>query len=309
MKTPDNKEPLLKVLKEFETTLNEHGYGFQYAVLNKVKELHTQERSALSDQASEFPVAVGPDDKHNTKIDFVGLRLAKLPPGTDEEHAPIIFLLAECKRANPKYSDWCFIRAPFTRNTGLANSLVLEAGVVDSNYHPPILMRAIQYPSQTTNFFHLGVSIKTDKKGNKYGDIGNDAIEGAASQSMRGLNGFVNFISQKTSVVGLNQSFYLFPVIFTTAGLWTSDADLSKADLESGNIDPAVLGALQPCDWLFYEYNQSPTLKHSVGNVESPANVGDCLQQDYVRTIAIVSWRKIESFMIWLSHLKVLPLR
>jgi hypothetical protein len=308
MKAPDDKEPFLKVLKEFETTLNEHGYGFQYAVLNKVKELHNQERSAFSVQASEFPVAVGPDDKHNTKIDFVGLRLAKLPPGTDEQGAPIIFLLAECKRANPAYSDWCFIRAPFTRNTGLANSLVLEAGVINQ-YHPGLLTRAIQYPCQTTNFFHVGVAIKTDKKGNKHGDIGNDAIEGAASQSMRGLNGFVNFIKRKTSIIGHNQPYYLFPVIFTTAGLWTSDADLSKADLESGDIDPAVLGALRPCDWLFYEYNQSPTLKHSVPNVESQASVGECLQQDYVRTIAIVSWRNIEQFMIWLSHLTVPPLR
>ena len=88
-------------------------------------------------------------------------------------------------------------------------------------------------------------------------------------------------------------------MIFTTAGLWTYDADLSKADLASGN----VLDALQPCDWLFYEYNQAPTLKHSLRYLESPSTLGDTLQQDYVRTIAIVSWRKIEDFMIWLSHL------
>src|SRR6266542_710648 len=265
MKAPDDKESLLK---EFETTLNQHGYGFQYAVLEKVKELYAQERSAFSVEASEFPVAVGPDERNNTKIDFVGLRVAKLPQDGEKTVEPKMFLLAECKRANPTYSDWCFIKAPFTRRTGLANSLVLEAGVVDSYYHRPMLMRAIEYPTQTTAFFHLGIPVKTDQKGNKTGDKGDDAIERAASQSMRGLNGFANFISQRPSVVGLNQSFYLFPVIFTTAALWTYDADLSEADLESGHIVSAGPDAFQPCDWLFYEYNQSPTLKHSLGNME-----------------------------------------
>ncbi len=300
MKTPNDKEP---ILKEFEKTLNEHGYGFQYAVLNQVREMHNSGRSAFCVEASEFPVAVGPDDKNNTKIDFVGLRLSELPQDGDKRVGPKMFLLAECKRANPAYSDWCFIRAPFTRRTGLANSLILEGGIINSEYYP--IMRALQYPTQTIDFYHLGVPIRTDQRGNTTGAKGDDAIERAASQSMRGLNGFANFIKHRPGTVGARESFFLFPVIFTTAGLWTSNADLSKADLESGNMDPSGLDSFQPCDWLFYEYNQSPTLKHSLGYADSPATLGESLQQDYVRTIAIVSWRKIESFMIWLSHLRV----
>src|SRR5262249_37625996 len=155
---------------------------------------------------AEFPVAVGPDDKHNTKIDFVALRTAKLPPGSDGGLGPRMFLLAECKRANSDYTDWCFIKAPFTRRTGLANSLVIEAGAIRGHLPQPI-MRTIQSLAQTTNFYHLGIPIKTDRKtgkrtGPKENDRtapkANDAIEKAASQSMLGLNGFANFIKNRT---------------------------------------------------------------------------------------------------------------
>jgi hypothetical protein len=298
VKTRD-KEP---VLKASVTTLNEHGYGFQYAVLQKVSALFDSGQSSFKVEGSEFPVAVGPDDKKNTKIDFVAIRLGKMPAHTDKGRGPKLFLLAECKRANPAYSDWCFIKAPFTRRIGMANSLVLEGGIIISS-HPEPIMRTIQYVTQETNFYHLGIPLKTDRRGNTTGPAGDDAIEKAALQSMLGLNGFANFIKNRTGVVGAGMSFFLVPVIFTTAGLWTYNTDLSKADLETGNVGPPAIDDLQPCDWLFYEYNQSPTLKHSLANMESGSTIGDCLQWDYARTIAIVSWRKIEDFMIWLSHL------
>jgi hypothetical protein len=66
-----------------------------------------------------------------------------------------MLLLAECKRANPGLSNWCFIRTPFTRRTGLANSLVLEAGIVNLEYQP--VMRKIQYPTNKTEFFHIAL--------------------------------------------------------------------------------------------------------------------------------------------------------
>src|SRR5262245_52932733 len=185
MTTSNAKQSLLN---EFETTLNEHGYGFQYAVLQKVKELHDSEQSSFCVEGAEFPVAVGPDDKHNTKIDFVALRTTRLPPGSDGGRGPKMFLLAECKRSNPDYTDWCFIKAPFTRRTGLANSLVIETGLIRGHLPQPI-MRTIQSLAQTTNFYHLGIPIKTDRKtgkrtGPKENDRtapkANDAIEKAA---------------------------------------------------------------------------------------------------------------------------------
>jgi hypothetical protein len=285
-------------LKGFEDTLNRHGYGFQHAVLKKVADMRTStpQLSAFSVEVAEFPVEA---DK-NTKIDFIAQRIAPLPYPGNHGVCPRMFLLAECKRVNPALSNWCFIRAPFTRRTGYANSLTLEVGRVDSKY--VLAMQHIHCPTNLNLSFHLGLPIKSDQKGDSCSDSGRDAIEDAATQSMRGLNGFVNFIKRAPGVIGPDNSFVLLPVIFTTAKLWTSDDDLSKADIESGNLDILKHGSLQSREWLFFEYNQSPTLKHSVEYTEHPADLSEWLQQDFIRTIVIVSVKGIEGFMTWISH-------
>jgi hypothetical protein len=243
----------------------------------------TPQLSAFSVEVAEFPVEA---DK-NTKIDFIGQRIAPLPYPGDHEVGPRMFLLAECKRVNPAFSNWRFIRAPFTRRNGYANALTLEMERVDSKYD--LVMQHIHYPTNLNLSFHLGLSIKSDQKGDPCGDSGRDAIEDTATQSMRGLNGFVNFIKRAPGVIGPDNAFLLLPVIFTTVGLWTSDDDLSKADIESGNLDISKHGSLQSREWLFFEYNQSSTVKHSAEYTEHPATLSDWLQQDSIRTIAIVS--------------------
>jgi hypothetical protein len=288
-----------RVLKSFEEALDKHGYGFHYAVLKKTIDLHDADpkRYAFFFEASEFPVGAG---GNNTKIDFV-LHHSSLLRYSDS--APIwsrMFLLAECKRANPALSNWCFIRAPFTRRTVYANPLVLEAGTVNSMHRP--VMRNIQNPISTTEIFHIALPIKSDQKGDSSGE-GRDVIEQAATQSMRGLNGFVNFIRHSPEVIGAGNRFILLPIIFTTAELWGSDADLKRADLESGKLDISTGGSFRSYEWLFLEYNQSPTLKHTAEYADRPASLRDSLEQDYVRTIAVVSAKGIESFMEWASNL------
>ena len=80
----------------FEKILNNQGYGFQYAVINKVQELARNNESPWISPVPEFPVEV---QGYGTRIDFV-LR---------NKHHPY-YLIAECKRANPSLSDWCFIK-------------------------------------------------------------------------------------------------------------------------------------------------------------------------------------------------------
>jgi hypothetical protein len=152
----DNNSKDQRVLKGFEKALNEHGYGFHYAVLKQTMDLYdaTPQHSAFFFEAAEFPVESG---GNNTKIDFVLQRIAPLPHSGDAEFGSRMFLLAECKRVNPALSNRCFIRAPFTRRTGCSNALVLEAGVVNSSYQP--VMRKIQYPTNRTEFFHIALPI------------------------------------------------------------------------------------------------------------------------------------------------------
>jgi hypothetical protein len=107
------------VHKVFEETLNTHGYSFQYAVVELIEQLRIQSKSYWYFERAEVPVDVrGP----GTRIDFVLSRLST-PYG---QKASQYQILAECKRTNPVYSDWCFVRAPYVKLAPSAPSLVLK---------------------------------------------------------------------------------------------------------------------------------------------------------------------------------------
>src|SRR6478735_5376161 len=105
LRKPANPE---EIQKEFQEALNEEGFGFHYAVLGLMQDLVEQRKSWWRLVRAEFPVMV---NGSATRIDFV-LRRADQYGRSD---LPLFYMLAECKRANPAYSDWCFVQAPFTR--------------------------------------------------------------------------------------------------------------------------------------------------------------------------------------------------
>jgi hypothetical protein len=98
MKSPNPDQNIEKLEKSLQKVLDSHGYGFQYAVVEKIKEIYDMQRLWLFEVA-EFPVATR---GHETRIDFV------IKPSD-----ALFYLIAECKRVNPSFSDWCFIRAPY----------------------------------------------------------------------------------------------------------------------------------------------------------------------------------------------------
>ena len=86
------------------------------------------------------------------------------------------------------------------------------------------------------------------------------------------------------------------PVIFTTANLWVSDINLSSAELNNGNVDVSKI-KLEPKNWVYYHYAQSPNIKHPFENCEKREELSDILYLDYTRTIPIVNSRGIETFL------------
>jgi hypothetical protein len=93
------------------------------------------------------------------------------------------------------------------------------------------------------------------------------------------------------------------PVIVTTAELWTTETDLAGAELESGMLDKQ-LGGVERRDWLWFQYHQSPGLRHraktyfdSLGAPESREGLAPVLDEEFARAIAIVSPGGIESFV------------
>ena len=85
-------------------------------------------------------------------------------------------------------------------------------------------------------------------------------------------------------------------MIFTTARLLATDTDLSAADPKSGELSE-LASALEERDWLWYDYPQSPGLKHSIPSMNKSSDLREVLFHDYIRRIAVVSPAGLEAFL------------
>ena len=217
-------------------------------------------------EAHEFPVQV---KGTGTKIDFI-LKTVTY----NERHE--CFLLAECKRVNPSLSDWCFLRTPRLTSDELA--LIEQVTFTDDGRivpGPPD--RTPYFPKVDSNDssrrpYHVGLELRNREEQGESVGSGRGEIEGAATQLLRGLNGFVEFLSANPHAVrvpppglgvGRDRKISILPVIFTTASLWTTAVELGRADLSTGNFDVADLKPTR-IKWLRYRYHQSPGIKHDV---------------------------------------------
>ena len=278
-----------EISRLFGAQLNSHGYGFHFRVIKEATNLANQRDSLWRFVASEVPVSVRGED---TRIDFVMKRA----------QSPAFYLLAECKRANPALSNWCFAKSPYVhvnRADNLEQVMIECLELFDSPAHTPKKFKSAATKwASAPNVCHIALDIKASEQGDKH-DSGRNAIERAASQIMRGLNGMVELLPQHPEMFRQHRILFL-PVIFTTAKLWLSDADLSSADLETGKIDFSDAG-FKRVDWVSYQYHLSPGIKHSYWMGNGPSELPDLMDLDFIRTIPIVSPEGLGSFLQWSS--------
>lgn len=285
MSSTDDRQDLLA---SFGKVLNSHGHAFQYAVLKAAQDLFQSGESLWVFEASEFPVAV---QGSSTRIDFV----LKKRLDSMEKQVPF-YMVAECKRANPAIAAWCFAKAPYVRRNRASEPCILEhVEIDDTGYlngcgiaHHPV-----------DNPFHLALEVRTNDKGDKAG-AGRGAIEEAATQVCRGLNGLVETIVKLFQYPGVPHQADFIPAIFTTAALWVTDADLTATQLSTGEIDLSGFG-FRRVPWLIYQYHMSPGIKNYVQlkyHVDGPAEYMDF---EYVRSIAVVDSQSVAQFLRWAS--------
>lgn len=320
----ENKKNIVR--KYLEEELRKNGFGFQYAVVKKVNELF-QNSSAFFPEVVEFPISI---QGKESKIDLILRRY----PNHKSGYNPFI-IIGECKRANPAWSTWCFIQTPSFRNNHIENlslgnsskSLFLESfepklktqesDVLEMNH---LFTKVSQ---NSSDFFDLSFAIKTNEKGENLAK-GKDDIEDAVTQVLRGLNGFIDYSLNSSNWTSLafeqslnaknwynnsqkslnDLSIIFLPVIFTTAELWASDIDLSNSDLEKGNVN-LPKESLKKRDWILYQYNQSPSLRHPFNIRQDKDKLSDILELGFRRTVAIVNSSGIASFLQWASDLVV----
>ena len=302
-----NNPPSNDVSAGLKKIVDRHGFNFQFAVLNEALQLGKAGIPTWGWDyvAHEFPVEV---KGSGTKIDFILKTILY-----NESHE--CFLLAECKRADPKLSNWCFLRTPRLKKdeealleqvTVLKNGNVITGEPNRSPYLP-----TVDNGGDLARPYHLGLELKSRQEKGDAGGGGRDAIEQAATQLLRGLNGFVVLLHQHPYIVGRpphgiikpeGRRISFLPVIFTTANIFTTEVELGQADLRTGKLTVEELNAT-PAKWVRYRYHQSPGITHSIDaadkseSVLGPDTLLELLDRSYARDIIIVGATAVGEFL------------
>jgi hypothetical protein len=135
----------------FHKLLNQHGHGFHYAVLREAHRLFDQGLSRWGFVTDEFPVSIRGVD---TRIDFV------LQHASNSR----LYIIAECKRANPALANWCFLRAPYARRSEgiyvdhLSWTVSGEMDIVE-----------VTNVGYTAEAYHIGLEARTGSLGDSAG--------------------------------------------------------------------------------------------------------------------------------------------
>ena len=290
-------EPQDTLAKQLGLVLNEHGHAFHYTVLRVINEIVSKQYAAWRLVGTEIPVEVR---NQQTKIDFILERRYQWP-----DHSAY-YLLAECKRINPAFSNWCFIKAPYVRDRLPSTNVFWE----QAQRGPSMHVGASSVRSSTSEQhapYHIAIELKSNQAGDKTNTKFGGAIEEPAGQVLRGSNGMLEFLSKNPEPLDRTKGIVIVPTIFTTANLWVCDADLSTADLATGNLDTSAL-RLDKRPWLLYEYNMGPGLKHTLSmqdNVPRGNELATIVEREYVRTIAVVNSAGIQSYFQWLEYFSI----
>ncbi len=238
--------------------------------------------SEWTPRVSEFPVSL---DNQHSRTDFV-----------IKHRAQPIYLVAECKRANPALAAWCFIQASYVPihewSTG-ANIEGLQQMIVSGGRG--VFSRLWHIGSAPDDIYHLGLPFKTNALGDPCAQ-GREDIESAVGQLCRAVNGLINFFYHRQQLFNIEDGVAFLPVLFTTAKLYVTDFALGNADPQTGDLDLSQ-HPVQERQWLFYHYHQSQGLKHHVPTSGPSRTLEDVLYYDYVKTIAIVNIDGVEAFL------------
>jgi hypothetical protein len=200
-----------------------------------------------------------------------------------------------------KYSHWCFVEAPFVRRKRLYELFFVDRVQLRNRCGPRVVVGSgdLDY-NIADRAYHIGLVVKNPEGKGDSNRSDPDAVEKAATQVCRGLNGLIELLGKKPGLWEMDTSTQpekvLIPVIFTTAKLYVSECDLSVADISTGQC------AISDCefrevDWLFYQYHLSPGIKHTATRDKECKEIAELLHYECVRTIPIVTAHGVPKFL------------
>jgi len=236
----------------------------------------------------EFPVEVrGRDTKLDMVLEYT--RTTTVGPGR-------LLAVAECKRANPAFVDWCFARGI----AGAVRDLVVDRLRYQA-IHEASGAKAGYAVLFTDEVWDVAYPLKSKEKGDGGGE-GRDVINSAVTQVLRGVNGLLEHLA-KNETTGLEHArpsvVYVVPVIFTTARLWTSDQQLNEASLADGNMP--LLSNLRETPWVWLQETVSHGIRHSLqlDPLQRPVPDGlhGQLAHRFTRHVAVVNAMHARAFL------------
>jgi hypothetical protein len=261
--------------EQLSAALNSHGHGFHYRIIKEADDLFCQNVGPAAQkwgfEVAEFPLEAG---GKNTRVDLI-LQSRETP----------VYLVVECKRANPAYSNWCFARAPYVRRNHDGGEFVAERIRFEND-------RLVSGGAVTRLLggkgYDIALQLKAENPGDKHGK-GHDVIEEAVTQVLLAANGLVDAFHREPQLIAKHRQAVVVPIIVTTANIWTTEKNLSETDIGDGTITGTPL-AVQEAKWVQYRYPQSPTLRHTV---ERPAqtsfdSLSSWLLGEHIRSIVVV---------------------
>jgi len=290
----DEKRNPLDLGEDYRKVLNRHGYAFQYSLIRFIENANIQSQPEWVLEATEYPVRV---QDMQTRIDFV-LR----------KRMPVVYLIAECKRVNLAFANWCFARSDFAQRPSAPDKVIFQSAWVAPLSTSLVNVKPLDstkrmltgvIATEVAPVYRVGLQVKSNQVGDKDGK-NTDAIEDAAGQVCKGLNGLIEFFKSQRERLPQGEKLYFLPVIFTTAKLWTTDVDLALAGIDKGEFESGAV-TLKESSWIWYQYNLSPALKHTLPtdgeNSRDPFDLSSTLEQEFSRSIAIVSVKGVKDFL------------
>lgn len=277
MGEPDGPDPVL-----YRQAMREHGHAFHYAVIAAIERASRENGLGWRFMASEVPLSLNGDEVH---ADFIFQNGAR-------------FLIGECKRVNPAYSEWLFGRTRYT-TAGKPTLATVEELFAPSPQvaRPHVRPKEVAHAELT---YQVGISVKTQKKGE--GCVSDrTAIEECVKQVSRAAGGFSELCADNIGLLGPGLHAVMVPAIFTTSSLCVCNRDVELSDLATGELSPDATFSRRP--WLWFQRGLNPTLRAHLGGryvCEEAPTWSAYFARSSVRSVAIVNAGGIEHF---LSHL------
>lgn len=278
-----------RVGKSLETLLNVHGYNFQYAVLRRLEELYNEKKSPWQFEGAELPVGAGSDVTH---IDFVSTYYRQYNSRDTQ-----FILAAECKRVDPAKGYWCFSKAPRTWG-GLHREEHIQFDAFRHSAETNAYSGVAKSTYSRDPIYGLPFEVKTGEKGDGIGSADKSAIKTAITQIFRGTSGLARYYSNPESKHELTSDvdYVIIPVIFTTAKIFVTDADISSADLSDGLLSTDSV-KVEEKEWIWLNHHRSVHLSNGLPMMPPTDTYQDKYFLDFSRSVAIVNPSGIENFV------------